>query len=218
MMAKAKPKKKKKRPCRERSPESEETDFRTFNLQRIAPEAHRLQNQEFEMLMDTARHVNRTMSQQEIKKIMGHPTWALRKWRRENLKHGHFTWREEFSLLQVMRGNDAGALHDDQGNCSDPISDFVSEDDEPIANVCCPKPTEDEKPAFLSQASVIVLIGAKRQRNMCRNNVSMQVMSCALWMIRRNLQVMPCAKTQTRSTNHFQLLLRVTMQWIGSSP
>ena len=80
--------------------------------------------------------------------MMRHPTWAIRKWRRENLKHGHFTWREEFSLIQVMRGNDAGVLHDDQGNCSDPISDFMSEDDEPIANVCCPKPTEDEKPAF----------------------------------------------------------------------
>jgi hypothetical protein len=148
-MPKAKPKKKKKRPCRERSPESEETDFRTFNLQRIAPEAHRLQNQEFELLMDTARHVHRTMNQQEIKKMLRRPTWALRKWRRENLKHGHFTWREEFSLLQVMRGNDAGALHDDQGNCSATISESMSEDDESIANVCRQKPTEDEKkPAF----------------------------------------------------------------------
>ena len=145
MMAKAKPKKK-RRQRRERSPESEEDDFRTFNLQRINPEAHRLQSAEFELLMDilmdTARHVHKTMSQQEIKKLLRRPTWALRKWRRENLKHGHVTWREDFSLLQVMRGNDAQALHDDQGDCSVTVSE--SEDDEPIARVCRQKPTEDK--------------------------------------------------------------------------
>ena len=68
MMAKAKPKKK-RRQRRERSPEDEEEDFRTFNLQRINPEAHRLQSAEFELMMDTARHLHKTMSQQEIKKF-----------------------------------------------------------------------------------------------------------------------------------------------------
>ena len=136
MMAKAKPKKK-RRQRRERSPEDEEDDFRTFNLQRINPEAHRLQNAEFELLMDTARHLHRTMCQEEIKKFLKRPTWALRKWRTENLQHGHFTWREEFSLLQVLRGNG------DQGDSA--VTDSESEDDEPIARVCRQKAAEDEK-------------------------------------------------------------------------
>ena len=57
-------------------------------------------------------------------------------------------------MLQVMRGNDAEACMDDQGNCSVSVSE--SEDDEPIANVCRQKPTEDKKkpefPGFKDRA------------------------------------------------------------------
>ena len=143
--AKPKPKKKKKRGTNAplwqrgaRSPEDEEDDFRTFNLQRFNPEAHRLQNAEYELLLDTARHLYRTLSPEEIKKFLSRPTWALRKWSRENLQQGHFTWREELSLLEVMRGNDYQGEY-----INSEVTDSDSEDDEPIASVCRERPAGD---------------------------------------------------------------------------
>ena len=102
------------------------------------PRHHRLQNVEYDLLLEMASHLYRSLPPEEIKMFRPRPTWALRKWRRENFQHGHFTWREELSLLEVMRGNDyQGEYIDSEVTAPD------SEDDEPIANVCRERPAGD---------------------------------------------------------------------------
>jgi len=79
----------------------------TFNLQRIHPMAHRLQQLETEQLLTACRQIRGTASKEEMELYMRSPTTYVRRWARWHV--GHRTWREELQLYGAL-------VHDDDDN------------------------------------------------------------------------------------------------------
>ena len=107
-----------KRPRRERS-----VSPATFNLARVAPEAHAFQQQEFSELLASSKYLHRTLTTEQMKPFLRRPVQAIRAWRREHISYGHATWRQQLEAYNALMGivvSDDGDDDDDddEENCA----------------------------------------------------------------------------------------------------